>query len=368
MLAFSRAERFGTPNSPRVRRTLAAVFALACGALLAQPLTDAGMGAPSAGKPSWQRIDGAPVDLRSSSVASVWTGRRLLVLGQPWGGGQAVAASYDPRARAWRALTPPSSTDPYPSSRATWTGRRVVVMNALSSLVYDPGRDRWARLARGHGGLVAWTGRELVAWGGGCCGDALRDGVAYDPESGRWRTLAQGPLAGSQGPVGAWTGRELLVFVGDRTPDGDTPWPARLARAAAYDPATNRWRRIARMPEERPGASVAWDGRELLVVGGRAGRARGPLRADGFAFDPASNRWRRLAAMPAGREGSATVCVDKSAVQSRIAKPTVRVRMTYDDFAELVSRRAPPYALVARGRMRLRGDPRILLKLQRLFA
>lgn len=57
----------------------------------------------------------------------------------------------------------------------------------------------------------------------------------------------------------------------------------------------------------------------------------------------------------------------KTAVQGRIAKPTVRLRMRYDDFAELVSRRAQPHTLVMRGRMRPWGDPRVLLKLQRLF-
>jgi ribonucleotide reductase beta subunit family protein with ferritin-like domain len=60
--------------------------------------------------------------------------------------------------------------------------------------------------------------------------------------------------------------------------------------------------------------------------------------------------------------------VVKTAVQGRLAKPTVRLRMRFDDFADLVSRRADPTRLVARGRMRPWGDPRVLLKLQRLFA
>lgn len=60
--------------------------------------------------------------------------------------------------------------------------------------------------------------------------------------------------------------------------------------------------------------------------------------------------------------------VHKRAVQGLLAKPTVRLRMRFDDFAELVSKRVAPPALIARGRMRMWGDPRILLKLQRLFA
>ena len=60
--------------------------------------------------------------------------------------------------------------------------------------------------------------------------------------------------------------------------------------------------------------------------------------------------------------------VHKVAVQGRAAKPTVRMRMRFDDFAELISRRSPPALLIARGRLRPWGDPRVLLKLQRLFA
>ena len=57
----------------------------------------------------------------------------------------------------------------------------------------------------------------------------------------------------------------------------------------------------------------------------------------------------------------------KRAIQGRVAKPTVRLRMRWDDFGELVSERAQPYRLLMRGRMRPWGDPRVLLKLQRLF-
>lgn len=57
----------------------------------------------------------------------------------------------------------------------------------------------------------------------------------------------------------------------------------------------------------------------------------------------------------------------KIAVQGRLPKPTVRLRMRFDDFADLVSSRVAPPALVARGRMRPWGDPRVLLRMQRLF-
>ena len=57
----------------------------------------------------------------------------------------------------------------------------------------------------------------------------------------------------------------------------------------------------------------------------------------------------------------------KTAHQGRVRKPTVRLRMRYEDFGDLVSERVQPHALALRGRMRPWGDPRVLLKLQRLF-
>jgi ribonucleotide reductase beta subunit family protein with ferritin-like domain len=57
----------------------------------------------------------------------------------------------------------------------------------------------------------------------------------------------------------------------------------------------------------------------------------------------------------------------KVAVQGRLAKPSVRLRMRFDDFAEVVSKRSAPPMLVVKGKLRPWGDPRVLLKLQRLF-
>jgi N-acetylneuraminic acid mutarotase len=190
---------------------------------------------------------------------------------------------------------------------ASWTGRELLVWGEGTRLAFDPKTNRWRGLphppSRIHdgAGLVVWSGRELIGWGGGCCGDAFSDGAAYNPATNSWRRLRGSPLAGSQHPLGAWTGRELLVFVGSLDPDGK-PWPARLARAAAYNPKTDSWRRIEPLPRPRPDGNAVWDGRELLVVGG--GRAT-------LAYNPRTNRWRRLSPMPSGRVGATAVWTGK---------------------------------------------------------
>jgi hypothetical protein len=266
----------------------------------------------------WRLLAAAPVSPQEG-LAGVWTGKRVLLFGRLTVRAndgavlsrRNLAASYDPVANRWSRLPPPLPSSASMDERAVWTGKEMLVWGQGVREAYNPQTGRWRRLAGSRllgihdgFGLVVWTGREMIGWGGGCCGDAFDDGVAYNPRTDTWRALARSPLAGSQHPLGVWTGRELLVLVGGLDPDGK-PWSARLARAAAYNPATNRWRRIAPLPAARAGANVIWDGREMLVLGGAA--TTGPLPAGGFAYDPATNRWRSLPRMESGRVGAAAV-------------------------------------------------------------
>jgi hypothetical protein len=264
---------------------------------------------------TWRRLPAAPISPDFGASTTVWTGKEMLVFGRdvvtakdangaPYVVKQTnVAAAYDPRSNAWRRLAPPSGpTGAVGSENAVWTGRQMIVWSPFDQEAYNPATNRWRVLpaAPTTGALVVWTGREVIGWGGGCCGDAFDAGSAYDAAANRWRKLPRSPLAGSQHPVGAWTGRELIVLVGNTNPDGK-PWPARLARAAAYDPAKKAWRRIAPLPSRDAATLGVWDGRELLVVTPRAS----------FAYNPASNRWRRLPRAHVGSPGTTAVWTGK---------------------------------------------------------
>jgi N-acetylneuraminic acid mutarotase len=272
---------------------------------------------------SWRVLAPAPIR-PTDGLGSVWTGKEMLLFGRVTKttatgevkGRFLVSAAYDPSSNGWRKLSPPAATSGFLGLSTVWTGKELLAWGQGTRVAYSPATNRWRRLPGSkllaiHDGfgLVVWTGKELIGWGGGCCGDAFDDGVAYDPATNRWRALPRSPLAGSQHPLGAWTGKELIVLVGNLDPNG-TPWPARLARAAAYNPATSTWRRIASLPPaSSPGAAV-WDGHELLVVGGTAaGRAGSPptLTRTGFAYNPATNRWRTLPPMESGRANAAAV-------------------------------------------------------------
>jgi hypothetical protein len=184
--------------------------------------------------------------------------------------------------------------DPTPVRSAPATGAATVSQLAAG---------RWSALPRApivprDGAAVVWTGTELLAWGGasGYGGEELRaDGAAYDPATGRWRLLASAPLSGRQGQASVWTGRELIVWGGyDRI-------AARHLHVAddgaAYDPASDTWRRLPSAPlSARTNSLAVWTGREMLVLGGQPAVTNGPRSydRDGAAYDPALNRWRHI--------------------------------------------------------------------------
>ena len=247
---------------------------------------------------------------RSAMVTSVWTGKQLIVFGRRpvMNPSVDVAEAYDPATDAWSRLSPPAGPGYVPGYKAVWTGKQMLVFGAFDSVAFTPVTNAWRELRKSvPGGIVVWTGREAIGWGGGCCGDAWSNGAAYNPATNKYRNLAHSPLAPEQRPIGAWTGRELVLFVSGLNPADGKPWPARLAHAAAYNPATDTWRRIARLPGTglRFSGTAVWDGRELLVVGA------GENAQSAYAYNPATNRWRRLAPLPSGRVGPSAVWTGK---------------------------------------------------------
>src|SRR5437764_244170 len=69
-----------------------------------------------------------------------------------------------------------------------WGGRDIVSgLDLADGAAYDPATDRWRMLppaglsARSMRDGMAWTGKEVVLWGGGTSNEAFDDGAAYDP-------------------------------------------------------------------------------------------------------------------------------------------------------------------------------------------
>jgi hypothetical protein len=188
------------------------------------------------------------------------------------------------------------------------TAAPTTVAPTSTTAVASPASDGWSQLPpsplspRTHPAMVA-ADAELIVWGG--LGDH-RDGAAYDFATGRWRRIADAPIelsgANDTQPPAVFTGREMLVVSGPLHLDG--------TGAAAYDPATDRWRMLATPPfDMREGMYTAWTGDEAIFYGGVAGDVV-PDRS-GYAYDPTTDTWREIPESPLGhRAGPGVVWHD----------------------------------------------------------
>ncbi|MDP9226551.1 MAG: hypothetical protein M3P18_22470 [Actinomycetota bacterium] len=147
---------------------------------------------------------------------------------------------------------------------------------------------------------TAWGGGRLFVWGGivytGMSGEPpLSDGFVFDSRSRTWSKIAPSPLAARVLPATAWTGKEFLVWGGR---GGDAQQPGFFKDGAAYNPATDNWKKLPPAPVGARAPWSVWTGKEFIVWG-NASRTRRPAR-DGAAFDPATTTWHKIAAAPIG--------------------------------------------------------------------
>jgi hypothetical protein len=226
--------------------------------------------------------------------------------------GLRTGGAYNPTAKTWRTI-PSSPVAPRNGAAFGWTGEEMLFFGGAvyegtigDGAAYRPSTNSWRTLPESPlgeraGMAFAWTGERLVVWGGSSGYAESRfhgDGAAYDPKTNRWSRIAKGPLEARVFPAFAWTGRELIVWGGSgaaEVQDDSVTHPELLTDGAAYDPATNVWRTLPASPlDARSGSHSIWTGSELLVLGGGTWDRNGNdvPQSGGAAYDPATNRWR----------------------------------------------------------------------------
>lgn len=117
----------------------------------------------------------------------------------------------------------------------------------------------------------------------------------YNPRHDEWSEGAPLPVAGGADHcnVAVAAGRLYVlgaIRIGSAFVDGDTH---------EYDPASNRWQVVGRMPTARGASGVAAIGSRIYVAGGLAG---GVSVATFEVFDAATRQWSRLPDMPTARD------------------------------------------------------------------
>ncbi len=135
---------------------------------------------------------------------------------------------------------------------------------------------------------AAFSRGKLYVMGGVGPSGLARSALEYDPASRRWRTIP-GPTPREHLAVTAARGR--IFVVAGRTAGFDT----NLDVVQAYSPATRRWTTLPPVPGRRGGTSATSTGRYVVSVGGEANE--GTIK-EVYALDLNTNRWRRLADLP----------------------------------------------------------------------
>jgi hypothetical protein len=274
---------------------------------------------PQDGAEQWTPVASSPLSGRANAFTA-WTGKEMLVFRgdgalSDGGGGEPSrvdGAAYDPTTNRWRKLAkspfePTSPNGGYGSIAAVWTGKQMIVWRGLDqkAAAYTYATDTWQELDAGplsqrRSFAVTWTGREMIVYGGNEVGGptpeeperstlAVDDGAAYDPVTGTWRRIAPSGVPRSL-PFVAWDGKELLAVGGSDGGRGGK------ASALAYDPAADRWRELAAPPFHTP-TSMVWTGRLLVAVSRPSGQVdtRGPVHT----YDPVADRWAEVTDPPA---------------------------------------------------------------------
>ncbi len=200
---------------------------------------------------------------------------------------------------AVRDSAPPGPSEPAPGVVVTPPPGNVTA----SQLAHG----RWetlppAPIAARVGAASAWTGREMLIWGGRAfaepddlSGRPLNDGAAFDPATRTWRVLSASPLSPRTGVASVWTGQELFIWGGFSA--RPCPTFGCTGEGVLYNPATDTWRTVAAGSlRERTGAVAVWTGSEVVLLGGKINS--GPALLHAAAYDPARDTWRELPAIP----------------------------------------------------------------------
>lgn len=182
-------------------------------------------------------------------------------------------------------------------------------------VVYDPASDLWTP-ASSEGAPTprvfhtsVWTNFGMIVWGGlegyrnpAIADKALADGgiLSFDQAhpQGQWTPIPPPPsdtLSARYGHTAIWSGQRLYVWGGCDRP-GLVAWGcARYYNdGASYDPSTGNWTKLPPVPgnfESRFEHSMVWDGRNIVLWGGRNGS--GALKS-GAKFDTALGTWSLL--------------------------------------------------------------------------
>jgi hypothetical protein len=220
-------------------------------------------------------------------------------------------ASTAPATGTWQLLPRAPRTAPLILPVSVWTGSQFLIHGIAEAgtaghvrgvmLSYTPTTGQWRRLPHGpapqmgqNNEIAIWTGTEMLIFG--------LTNAAYNPAANTWRPIAR--YGGPVGAVSVWTGHQVIVWGGGCC-GGAT------SAGGAYTPAANTWQPLPPSPLSGRHTTGVWTGTEVIIAGGwrpslSGGSGSGAL-ADAAAYNPATRTWRILPSMPQPRWGATAV-------------------------------------------------------------
>ena len=203
------------------------------------------------------------------------------------------AYSFAPGEAKWRELPRPPRGVP---SAGVWTGEEAIFLDLsgrrpATGMALDPDAGTWSEIPDGPvsaaNAEAVWAGDRVVVWGGrGRNGSGEAKGATFDPETGEWSRIAEAPVSLNLFDL-VWTGSEVIAF-GSRL-DRRNWSGTKTAVGAAYDPATDTWRRLPPSDLNPQATTASWfDG--ALIAYGYDGRSQ--------AYLPDRDRWQPKQKMP----------------------------------------------------------------------
>jgi N-acetylneuraminic acid mutarotase len=164
---------------------------------------------------------------------------------------------------------------------------------------------------------AVYTGTEMIVWGGrdvfGSFIGTLtnfNDGARYSLAANTWTpvNLTGAPFR-RYGHSAAWSGTEMIVWGGAYAEGSLAVVSSNYNNGARYNPAANSWSPIstAAAPSARFGHDAVWAGNRMVIWGGGDG-TNAPFDS-GARYFPAANAWSNMTffGRPVGRTGHTTV-------------------------------------------------------------
>jgi hypothetical protein len=247
---------------------------------------------------SWHRLAAGPLGVREGYV-SVWTGKRMLVMGGVSGDQLAtpIGAGLFPAAGTWRMLGGLNALTGFVPSGAVRGGKEVFLYGNTSQcpqlgsacrdytptfVSYTPGTDSAQPISlkgipvpqKQLKALVptAWTGSAVLFTD---LTNAAAAVVTYTPATGEWSVGPPAACPTSAFGQVAWAGSILAA-------------PCGRNQLQLYDPGVRTWTVIpaGKSPlNSMTSSSIVWTGKELIVWSGVSSSVGNPTPNTGVAID-----------------------------------------------------------------------------------